>query len=79
MSDQTEFNAHDLQSTVAAKLRQHMDARRQTLRAKNEGDLDPVATAKVRGELKAYKDLLNLLALVKKPDQVTVADEEQPE
>ena len=73
----TEFNANDLQSTVAAKLRRHMEDRRQALRTKNDGDLDPLATAKVRGELKAYKDLLNLLALSKKTDQVTGADEEQ--
>lgn len=78
-ADLTELSAHDLQSTLAGKLRKHIESRRQSLRVKNDGDLDPVTTAKLRGELKAYKDLSNLLALVKKPDQVTGADEEQTE
>lgn len=74
-SDSIEFTAHDLQSTMAGKLRRHVEARRQALRVKNDGDLDSIATAKVRGEIKAYKDLKNLFALSKKTDQTMVADD----
>lgn len=71
-----DINSHELQSTLAAKLRRYMEDKRQSLRAKNDGDLDPLMTAKLRGEIKAYKDLLNLLALSNKTDQATGADEE---
>lgn len=76
MTENNEPNAHELQSTLAAKLRRHMDDKRQALRTRNESSLDAIATAHVRGELKAYKDLLNLLALSNKTNQETVADEE---
>lgn len=66
------LNQHDLQSAAWAKLRKHMEARLQALRIKNDTDLDPVATARVRGEI---KNLKNLLALENKPDPVTVADD----
>lgn len=76
MTENNELNAHELQSTLAAKLRRHMDDKRQALRTRNESNLDAIATAHVRGEIKALKDLLNLLALSKKTDQASVADEE---
>ncbi len=66
------LTAHDIQSTVWAKLRKHMEARIIALRAKNDGDLEPMETAKVRGELKCLK---NLLALGK-PDQAMGANDE---
>jgi hypothetical protein len=34
----------------------------EALRAKNDGDLDAVETARVRGQLKAFKELLGLPA-----------------
>lgn len=68
----------DLQSVSAGKLRRHVENKLQSLRVKNDSDLDPTATAALRGELKAYKDLRNLLALAK-PDPATGADEEQAE
>ena len=77
--NEMDITGYDLQSILAQKLRKHMEDKRQALRAKNEADLDPILTAKVRGEIKAYKDLLNLLALSPKTDQASVADEEQPE
>jgi hypothetical protein len=66
---------HDLTSPTWLKLVKHMEARRLALRVKNDGNLDLVATAHVRGHIKA---LTNLLALGQ-PDPVVVADEEQPE
>lgn len=67
------LNASDVQSPVWVKLRKHMQARLQALRISNDStDLDPVATARVRGEI---KNLKNLLALGK-PDPAMVADEE---
>ena len=74
MSDN--ITQHDLQSALAVKLRTHIDEKLLSLRAKNDGDLDATATAKLRGELKAYRNLKDLLALVKQPDPVEGADDE---
>ena len=74
-----ELNSHDLQSPLAGKLRRLLDDKRQSLRTRNESSLDAMNTAHVRGEIKAYKDLLNLLALSKRADQTTGADEEHLE
>lgn len=62
----------DLISPTWARLRKHMEARLQSLRAKNDNDLDPIATAKLRGEVKALKNLLALSTT----DQAMVADDE---
>jgi hypothetical protein len=68
------LTTHELASPVWVKLKKHMEARLQSLRLRNESDLDPIATAKVRGESRGLK---NLLAL-ERPRQV-VADEELTE
>jgi hypothetical protein len=65
MSDEPEdlgplFNAVDRQSTTWAKLKKYIEARIESLRAKNDGDLDPIATAKVRGQIASMKNLLTL-------------------
>ncbi|MES2942917.1 MAG: hypothetical protein V4772_08615 [Pseudomonadota bacterium] len=70
------ITSHEKQSTLAFKMRTYLDERAYTLRVKNESDLDPVATAKLRGELKAIRGLKNLLALVN-PAPAMVADDEQ--
>ena len=62
----------DLISPTWARLRKHMEARLQSLRAKNDNDLDPIATAKLRGEIKVLK---NLIAL-SETNQSMVADDE---
>ena len=62
----------DLISPTWTRLRKHMEARLQSLRAKNDNDLDPIATAKLRGEVKALKNLLALSTT----DQAMVADDE---
>jgi hypothetical protein len=66
------LNAADLQSAAWAKLRKYIDARIASLRAKNDGDLDPFKTARLRGELVALKNLLTLA----QPAPKDVADEE---
>lgn len=79
MTDDSEskvLTSHDRQSPVWTKLRKHMEAKLQALRIKNDTDLDPVATAKVRGEI---RNLKNLLALGDTPDPVTVADDDTGE
>ena len=68
------FGAHELESVIAGKMRKYIETRLHTLRAKNDSDLEPIPTAKVRGEIKALMNLKNLLA-VNTPRQM-VADEE---
>ncbi|MGH8430422.1 MAG: hypothetical protein ACREUF_08470 [Solimonas sp.] len=63
---------NDRNSPAWVKLRKHMEARLQSLRARNDNDLDPIATAKLRGECRVLK---NLLALGK-PDPAMGADDE---
>jgi hypothetical protein len=69
------LTTHDMASPVWVKLKKYMEARLQSLRIRNESDLDPIATAKLRGEARAIK---NLLALSEKA-QALVADEESTE
>lgn len=55
----------ELQSAVWLKLQQHMEDRLGQLRQQNDGDLDPIATARVRGRSAMLKELLDL----GRPDQ----------
>jgi hypothetical protein len=50
----------DLQSATWRKLETHLIERLSALRAQNDGDLDPVATAKNRGRIAICKELLAL-------------------
>lgn len=50
----------DRQSQTWARLRAHLTERLQMLRAQNDGDLDPVATAKMRGRIAEIKAMLEL-------------------
>lgn len=76
MSDGTlKLTSADLVSPTWQKLKKHMDARLQSLRAKNDNNMDPIKTATVRGEIRSLK---NLLALSEKAPAMG-ADEEQPE
>lgn len=58
--DKPLLDANDLQTAVWRKIKEHTEAKRAKARTRLEGDLDPVETAKVRGELKAYRNLLAL-------------------
>jgi hypothetical protein len=50
----------------------HLDDRLKTLRERNDTPLDPIATATVRGEIKAIKELLAL------PERVEQVVQEPP-
>lgn len=50
----------DRQSQTWARLRTHLNERLQSMRAQNDGDLDPVATAKMRGRIAEIKAMLAL-------------------
>lgn len=66
----------DLSSPTWIKLAKHMEACQQRLRAKNDSaNLDALATALIRGELRGLK---NLLALGQ-PNPAMVANEDQAE
>lgn len=56
------------------KLTEYLDEQIKVLRAKNDGDLDPIETARLRGRIAAYK---SLIALGDKPSPVLVADEQE--
>jgi hypothetical protein len=78
MSDEQEarqvplLSAMDVQSQTWLKLKAHIEARINSLRAKNDGDLDPIATAKLRGSLRALSNLLTLAT----PAPADVADDD---
>lgn len=50
----------EIHSAVWIKLRDHMADRLEALRCQNDGDLDPLATARLRGRIAAIKELLAL-------------------
>ncbi len=54
------LDTNDRQSPVWRKLKTHYWHRLQELRARNDSDLDPIATARLRGEIRG---VVNLLAL----------------
>lgn len=51
---------NDRASALWLKLRAHMADRLETLRAMNDGELEPIATAKLRGRIAEVKNLLAL-------------------
>lgn len=69
------LNPVEAQSALWIKLKGRAEQRLQTLRARNDGNLDPVATAKVRGQIAEVKSFLEL----DKPAPTLVLDAgEQP-
>ncbi len=48
----------ELQSAVWLKLNEYISSRVEADRARNDGDLDAIATARLRGRLSAWKELL---------------------
>ncbi len=50
----------DRQSPTWRKLKNHFETRLAELRARNDNDLDVLTTAKLRGEVRVYKELLAL-------------------
>ena len=62
------LDANDLQTAVWRKIKEHIEAKQAKARSRLENDLDPVETAKVRGELKAHRHLLALGSPSPAPD-----------
>jgi hypothetical protein len=50
----------DLQSATWRKLEAHLNERLTALRAQNDGDLDAIATARIRGRIGAVREILAL-------------------
>lgn len=67
------FDLNDRNSPTWRKLREHLQEKLQSLRARNDSDLDAIATAKLRGEIRAIR---NTLALGEIPTPAEEADEE---
>lgn len=66
------LNSVERQSALWRKLEQHFNERLATMRQKNDGNLDPLETAKVRGRITELKDLIAL----GEPGPVDIADEQ---
>lgn len=58
----SEFKLRPLErdSDVWKRIREHLETRLETMRRKNDGDLGPEDTAKVRGRIAELKYLLGL-------------------
>jgi hypothetical protein len=70
---QFRLDLNDRHSPTWAKLRRHLEARiTEKLRRQNDNDMDPMKTAKLRGQIRSLKNLLALGS----PDPAMVADEE---
>ena len=54
------------------KISDHLTEQVRVLRARNDGDLDPIETARLRGRISAYKEII---ALGDEPGPITLADE----
>lgn len=50
----------ELQSAIWKKLYEYIEKERDLLRKRNDGAIDPIDTARLRGEIKAYNKLLDL-------------------
>ena len=55
-----ELTAAEKHSGTWASLRKHFTEKLESLRAQNDGNLDLVVTAEIRGQIKAYKALIAL-------------------
>lgn len=62
----------ELQSAVWLKLRDHLNETLLSLRSQNDGDLDEIATARLRGRISAVKVIL---ALGEVQEQVQAEDD----
>lgn len=56
--DELELTEADLASALWLKLRLHLEARLDQHRRKNDNDLDPISTARLRGATAEIKTLL---------------------
>ena len=51
---------HETQSALWLKLEAHINGRLVDLRTSNDADLDPIQTARLRGRIAAFRELLSL-------------------
>lgn len=51
---------HETQSALWQKLESHIHSRISDLRSSNDADLDPIATARLRGRIASLRELLSL-------------------
>lgn len=60
MADESPFalTQGDRQSQTWLKLKEHLEQKLKNLRGQNDGDLDPIPTAHIRGQIKFVKGLL---------------------
>ena len=63
---------HEIQSALWVKLKTELEARIELQRKRNDGDLNEIETARLRGIIFAYK---NLLALAEPPTPVTTGND----
>lgn len=70
-ADVFHLSSGDLLSPTWIKLKKYMEARINTLHSRNDSDLNPIATARLRGEIASLK---NLMAAAMPPS--VVADDE---
>ena len=68
-TDKPTFELTDIQSATWQKLRQHIEARIDLLRRKNDHDADERATARLRGRIDELNSLL--LSVEPKPMKFT--------
>lgn len=54
------LTTQEKQSGLWGKLAEHIQTRLETLRKQNDGDLNEILTAKLRGQIATYRDLLAL-------------------
>ena len=59
---ENEFRLTEIESASAlwARLSTHLEERLRILREKNDNPIDPIETARIRGEIKAVKQLLDV-------------------
>lgn len=62
----------DLQSAAWIKIKAKCEARIKSLRRQNDGDKDPIETAKIRGRIAEVKKLLAM----ENPSPTTAADDD---
>ncbi len=55
-----ELTSGERNSVLWLKLKKHFESKRDELRAKNDGPLDPTETAGMRGRIAVYKSLIDL-------------------
>jgi len=53
------FTDHERQGAVWQKLKRHLEERLATMRAKNDGNLDEMKTARLRGQIAEVKALMS--------------------